>query len=121
MACRKFKQFLRKIVCKSLCKENQNDSIENIEKEGADSYLKETAYSRQYLNLRRCWSVWIGLLLGVSLGFVCFLVWFVGKDYLNYVKYPWLIEIVIGSFLIEFIGLAFIVTTHLFPRAPQTD
>lgn len=97
------------------------DVLETIEQSGAQNYQEQLedeglTHRKQYRKLQWVWSGYIAVLLGISLLFVCSLVIKVGKGKLNYLAYPWLIEIVIGSFLIQFIGLAYIVAKHLFPK-----
>lgn len=71
---------------------------------------------RTFYSHRKYWSIFIVVIIGIIILFDTALTVLVGCNILNYEKYNWLLETVIGKTTLEILGLAFLVVKFLFDR-----
>ena len=71
---------------------------------------------KQYNELQIEWSAYIKGILWASTMLCWLMIYGIGSGILNFEKYPNFPHVVVGSFFVQVIGLAYIVTKHLFPQ-----
>lgn len=71
---------------------------------------------KTFYNQRKYWAYFIMGAIGLIILFDIILTVLVGLDILNFQKYKWFLEIVIGKTTLEIFGLAFLVVRFLFEK-----
>lgn len=87
--------------------------VNELNYQGARNHIKGQAF---YYLLRNCWGVLLALILIASIVFQFWLVFEVGKGYLNFQGYSTFLGIVAGENFLQVIGLSAIVVNYLFPN-----
>ena len=109
-----------------------------ITKDGELSYTPEQIESRRAIaeirkdeianesavqdkQLRLCTAVFLAFVLVGIVVFQSVLLWYVGKGSIDFVQYPWLVDIVVAQNFAQVVGLAYLVVNNLFPTSERVS
>ena len=109
------KEDFQKLLDKIRSKDSK-EALDIVQFEAHASKLLKLISFSQKIGLQKIWSWIIGLLIGSSTLFLWIFVILLGLNILDYSKYPIFPNLLITSYFVECLGLAYIVVKHLFPK-----
>ncbi len=99
-----------------------DQELQPVELEKIDSIIKKKHAhvtlqgQREYFELRKSWSEYLKIVLGVLIAFEMLLIVGVGAGYVNYMNYEWFINITVSQIFLEIIGMCYIIVNFLYPK-----